>query len=104
MALKIEISFYAQNDLDHIVSYISADSPSNASRWLTRLHKKINAIAFQPESYAFAPENHYSDINIRQMLFGRYRILFTCKNNTVYILTLRHSARRMLRKETLERL
>lgn len=43
-----------------------------------------------------APENRDSREEVRQYLFGRYRVLYTIRERTVFILTIRHGTRRFL--------
>ncbi|MBV9240498.1 MAG: type II toxin-antitoxin system RelE/ParE family toxin [Acidobacteria bacterium] len=49
-----------------------------------------------PTRCALAPETDSLDSEIRQLLYGRYRILFTISKEMVVILRVRHTARRQL--------
>lgn len=48
------------------------------------------------EACGFAPENAYASCEVRQMLFGRYRVLFTIREQIVILLTMRHGARNFI--------
>ena len=49
-----------------------------------------------PEACGFAPENDYASCEVRQMLFGQYRVLFTIREQIVFLLTIRHGARKLI--------
>ena len=49
-----------------------------------------------PMACGLAPEDDVSGHEIRQLLFGKYRVLFTIEETKVFILTVRHGARRFL--------
>ena len=76
MEYKVELSLRAERDLEEAFDYIRGDSPSNAVNWRKRLEKKLRILERMPESFGFAPENHDAQAEIRQLLFGRYRILY----------------------------
>ena len=103
MAYRIKLSERAYADIDSIVAYIGAHAPQHAPRWRSRLFEKIVAIDLTPRVCARAPEDHFTPFELRQALFGRYRILFTIEDsaNVVQVLTVRHSARRQMSAEEL---
>ena len=103
MAYTIRLSERAYADIATIVAYIQGDSPQNASRWRTGLLERIASLDFSPRGGALAPEDEYTPFEVRQALFGRYRILFTIKDDerTVYVLTVRHGARQFMSGEEL---
>jgi plasmid stabilization system protein ParE len=98
MAYTPRISERAYEDINAITGYIQADSPRNATRWRSQVFAKIAALGFSPRSYSMAPEAYYAPSEIRQALFGRYRILFEILDDEqcVHVLTVRHSARQLL--------
>jgi len=104
MTFEIEFSQSSQRDLEEIVAYISADSPENAKRWRVRLEKNLLSLRTQPEACGLAIENEYASGEVRQLLFGRYRVLFTIRDQTVYLLTIRHGARKQMTPDELEEL
>jgi len=46
---KVNISFNAQKDLEHIFYYIAEDSKNNARNFILELEKKINSLDSMPE-------------------------------------------------------
>jgi plasmid stabilization system protein ParE len=102
MAFTVEFSFLARRDVDLIVAYIAARSPLNSARWRQRLHEKLRSLRKMPTACGLAPEDQVSGREIRQLLFGSYRILFTIYQTKVFVLTVRHGARRLLTADELD--
>ena len=96
MAFTIEFSDLAWNDIHDIVEYIQQDSPAAATRWRRKLHEKLRILRTMAASFGMAPENDFARCEVRQLIYGRYRILYTVRNETAFILTIRHGARRFL--------
>jgi plasmid stabilization system protein ParE len=102
MVYSVELSFRARRDLEQIVAYISANSPRNAARWRRRLQEKLRSLSTMPTACGLAPEDQVSGREIRQLLFGTYRVLFTIYQTKVFVLTVRHGARRLLTADELD--
>lgn len=98
MAFTIELSHRAFDDIDSIVDRIQADSPSDAARWRSRLFEKLETLQLFPRACSLAPENGHCDFEVRQTIFGNYRILFTVDDDRsqVSILSIRWAARRFM--------
>ena len=71
----------------------------------------MNAIATlqeQPRRFALAVEHDIFAEEVRQLLYGKskniYRVLFTIRDTTVYILYVRHSAQAPLTVDDLDNL
>lgn len=93
--MKVEITALAEADLDTIYLHIREDSPTRAAAWRQGLLQAAQALEEFPLRCPLAPES--SDVlEIRQLLYGPYRVLFTVTRDTVYILHIRHSARESL--------
>ncbi len=102
MAFTIELSRRAGCDIEEAFSYIRARAPLNAIRWRKGLEERIQFLKQSPEAFGFAPENKDSKVEVRQRLFGKYRILYTVRGDVIFILTVRHGARPFLPAEDLE--
>ena len=102
MAFIVEFSACARRDVEKIVAYIQADSPVDATRWRQRLQEKMNALRTMPEACGFAPENDKSQHEVRQLLHGRYRVLVTIRKRKVFVLTIRHGARRVMAADEID--
>ena len=102
MKYQIELSRRAECDVEEAFLYIRKRSPLNAVRWRQGLEAKLRVLERMPESFACAPENQDSVIEVRQLLYGRYRILYTLRDSLVFVLTVRHGARQFMTAEELE--
>ena len=96
MAFKVELSRRAERDIEEAFEYVHADSPLNAVRWRNRLEGRLQILERTPEAFGFAPENCDARAEVRQLLYGRYRILYTVRSLSVFVLTIRHGARLFL--------
>ena len=61
-----------------------------ARKWYNEIETVIERrLSSMPASCSLAPESDDSDTDVRQLLYGRYRILFTINGDLVMILHLR---------------
>lgn len=62
-----------------------------ARRWYQILKETIRSLSTLPERHPIAPEFEREELGdqIRQMVFQRYRILFTVRENKVHVLHVR---------------
>lgn len=80
---------------------------AQAIRWLDAIHDQIQSLSECPESHSLSAENgDFADV-IRDKLMGlgsrpSYRAVFTIKDQTVYVLTVRRSAQSTFRPEPIE--
>ena len=70
-----------------------------AARWYDGLIKKIDSLRHRPLRCPLAAENDKFIEEIRELLYGtsgkrrhKHRILFTIRDETVYVLYVRHTA------------
>jgi plasmid stabilization system protein ParE len=98
MAYRVELSPRAFSEAEAIVGVIAANSPRIATRWRRRLFAKFDGLALMPRGSSLAPEGEYVEFEVRQTFLGSYRILFTVRDEDqlVYILSVRHGARRFI--------
>lgn len=83
----------ARKDLDDIMAYIALDAPRRAETYVDELLNEIRSLTSMPKRCAVAPESGRRGYEMRHLIYGRYRILFTIKESDVYILRVIHSAR-----------
>lgn len=86
--MKVLWTHVAFKRLEEIYEYIEKDSPASAARWSERLLKKITAIKDFPRAGRVVPE--IEAVSIREIIYGNYRIIYKIKDETAYILTIRH--------------
>lgn len=103
MAFTIKLSLRAYDEIDAIVDRIQRNSPVDATRWRRRLFDKLETLRLFPRGCSLAPEDSYCSFEVRQTIFGNYRILFTISDESsrVDILTVRWAARRMMSSDDL---
>lgn len=90
---KIYISHNAQNDLEHIFFYISADSIHNAKKFILELEKKVYSLDTLPERFAYIPENIYFGTDYRHITYKKYRVIYKIQKFSVYILRVIHNSK-----------
>ena len=93
MKFRVNVQAQAINDLEELHEGLAQFSDSAAARLLQLLEKSLDSLADFPKRHPIAPESTNSAIEIRNMLVGNYRVLFTIIGGTVNILRVRHAAR-----------
>jgi len=102
MKYHVEITEPADVDLEEAYCWIRDNhSPTRAAKWREGLYAKVDTLERMPERCGFAPENDWCDFELRQLLYGSYRILFTIRADRVFVLHIRHGARRFVSPDEL---
>lgn len=99
MTYRVLIQPPAADDLDAAVRWIARDAPGRAVAWFDGIFGAINSLSEFPRRCPLAPEDDVFAEEIRQLLYGDFRILFTIDRDIVRVLHVRHGARRPLRPE-----
>ena len=61
-----------------------------ARRWVRQLRTAVSSqLSLVPAGFPLAPENNEFAEEIRQMIVGHYRVLFTMKKSKVHVLHVR---------------
>lgn len=94
--MRIRWSALASKHIVEIAAYIAETSPVAAARWLDTLEAKVGRLADFPRSGTPIPD--FQGDNLRQIVLGRYRVVYRVEMRSVLILTVRHTARRPLRR------
>jgi len=89
---KVEISPATENDLEQITDYVAGDSIIDALRWYELTKDAIATLAEMPERCPIAVENEAVDQELRHLVFGNYRVLFTVAHESVQVLHVRNAA------------
>lgn len=84
----------AERDFNGILEYIAARSKAGAEAWAKAFDKALTCLEDSTDSCPLAAENEHVDFELREILFKTrrgliYRILFTIRENTVFILHIR---------------
>ena len=95
MPYRVEIAPEAAKEIEEIYLYIAQDSPGNAARWYFAIHDKIQTLKESPNRCPAAFESRFYSYEIRNLIFGSYRVLFRVKEpeQRVQILHVKHGAR-----------
>ena len=96
MSYRVLIQPPAAEDLDAEYRWIARQSAERADAWLRGAIDAIQTLMSFPRRCPLAPEDDVFDVEIRQLLYGNFRILFTVEADLVRILHVRHGARRPL--------
>ena len=91
MALKIIWSPQGASNLEEICDYISKDSEYYASLFAKRVIKIIKSIPGSPRLGRIVPE--YNEENLRERIYGNYRIIYRIKPETIEIAAICHGSR-----------
>ncbi|MGH9821857.1 MAG: type II toxin-antitoxin system RelE/ParE family toxin [Blastocatellia bacterium] len=60
-----------------------------ANKWVRELRAEILKLSALPERHSLAPESSAFSQAIRQIIVGRYRVLFTVEGSKVFVLHVR---------------
>ncbi len=85
----------ALEDLKNIVEYISKDSKVYAERFATRVIEAPRRLEHFPYSGRLVPE--FQKENIRELIYGSYRIIYVVKGKICYVTAVVHGSRDLLR-------
>lgn len=94
MDRKVRWSPRAATDLEEICTYIAKDSEHYGSIFARRVLAIVQGIPTFPRAGRVVPE--YGDENLREKIFGNYRIVYRLREHAVEIVTVHHAARPLL--------
>ena len=84
------------SELEEAYLWIARESLAAAHHWYNGCVAALQTLETFPERCSLAPEDGYFEEEIRHLLFGSFRILFTIRRQSVHVLHARHSARDVL--------
>lgn len=96
---RVEPTDKALVDAGEAYFWINEQSEGIALRWYEGLLKAFRSLEKSPLRCPLAPESAFFEEEIRQLIYGKYRILFTVEGENVFILRVRHGAREYLKPE-----
>jgi len=86
--VKVLWSPLAVERVTEIAQYIARDNPAAAEAWVNTIFSKVGDLKAFPESGRLVPE--ISNENIRELIYGNYRIVYRIEKKRISILTVRH--------------
>ncbi|MBW4597511.1 MAG: type II toxin-antitoxin system RelE/ParE family toxin [Brasilonema angustatum HA4187-MV1] len=102
MAFQVELSAQATQDIEEHYVWIQERSPAAAEKWFNGIMIAIDTLKDFPERCSKIPEQDSFTQEVRHFIYQKHRIIFTVQNSIVYILAVRHTARKPLENEDLE--
>jgi plasmid stabilization system protein ParE len=103
MAFLVRLTQTAKVEIDTAYSWLREQNPVYADKWFREMMDTIASLQEKPLRCALAPENDVLTEEIRQLLYGKlknkYRILFAIREDTVFVLHIRHSSQAPLMGE-----
>lgn len=103
MSFAIEFTDVTDMEVQHIHLRLMGRSLEQAERWQEGLENAASSLADFPRRCPLAPEHDVFDVEVRQLLYGTYRLLFGLRDtdddgeyDTVRILHVRHASQRPL--------
>jgi plasmid stabilization system protein ParE len=105
VTFRVEITRRAAREIEERYRHIAEDSARSADRWRVKLLAAVGSLADNPERCPQAPESEWYGDALREVYVGKrrntYRILFEIRQQTVYILRVRHGRQDFLRPDDL---
>ena len=96
--MKIIWSPLAIDRTTEIAEYIAQDNPSAAMIWVETLFDKVEILKSSPKSGRVVPESKRD--NIRELIYGNYRIIYRVDKKILSVLTVRHGKQILPLEET----
>lgn len=95
MTHRVQTTESALADVVQIGNWIiSQGAPDAAGKWVSGLMATLRSLEVMPERCSVAPESSECEGEIRQLVFGDYRVLLTVRDECVFVLHVRHGRRR----------
>ena len=107
MTYRVEFPARAVRDLEILYLEKNAAESDAAARWYNGLEQAVYALASYPYRCPVAPEARSAKRKLRHLLYGKkphvYRVIYEIDElrQTVWVLTIRHGARRKLKTSDL---
>jgi len=86
--MKIIWSPLAIERVTEIAQYIARDNPTAAQKWIETIFSKVELLQSSPASGRIVPEVNRKEI--REIIFGNYRIVYRTDPKNISIFTVRH--------------
>lgn len=108
MTFQVEITPIAETQIEQAYRWYQERNPEFADTWFRGLMNAIATLQEQPRRCTLAIEHEIFPEEVRQLLYGKtknlYRVLFTIRDTTVYVLYVRHSAQAPMALDDLDEL
>lgn len=88
---KVKWTPQSLDDIEAIANFIARDSDYYAQMFTVRIFAAVEHLELFPESGRIVPELNRREI--KEVIFGNYRVIYRIRENLAEILTVYHSAR-----------
>jgi len=109
MSYQVEFTDVADMEVENILLWIMGRAPERAERWQGGLEKAVASLEEFPGRCVLVPEVSTPERQVRQLLYGAYRLLFTLLDtngdgdlDTVRILHVRHGSQKPIMQQDSE--
>ncbi|MCP2730364.1 type II toxin-antitoxin system RelE/ParE family toxin [Limnofasciculus baicalensis] len=106
MTFQVEITPIAEAQIEQAYQWYREWNPEFADCWFRSLMNGIATLQEKPRRCTLAIEHEIFPEEVRQLLHGKakniYRVLFTIREATVYVLYVRHTSQAPLTTDDLE--
>jgi len=99
MSYSVIVEERAKDDIREAARWMAQYSPEKAALWHFEIEEAVLSLENIPFRCPLAPESQLFREEIRQLIFDKYRILFTVRDEEVHVLYVRHGARDYVRPE-----
>jgi len=89
--VRLNWTFQALDDLDAICEFIARDVPRYAQIFASHVFDAVDRLETFPLSGRVVPEVEREDI--REVIFGNYRIVYRLTDNELDVVSVHHSSR-----------
>ncbi|MGH9843815.1 MAG: type II toxin-antitoxin system RelE/ParE family toxin [Blastocatellia bacterium] len=93
MSFRIVIEEQAYAEMEEGYRWQAQYSPEAAMLWYFDITERIESLENHPFRCPLAPENDLFPEEIRHLIFEKYRILFTVKDEAIHVLHVWHGRR-----------
>lgn len=108
MPYRVEFASRAVRDIETLYLEKNAAESHAAARWFNGLEKSVLGLTSHPNRCPIIPESRKLKRKLKHLLYGRkphvYRVIFEVddRRQIVWVLTIRHGARRQIRISDME--
>lgn len=88
---QIQLTNYAQDDLDDIYNYIKSNSIYYAIKTKNEIEDRISELMYMP--YLGSKLEDFDILGFRSLIYKSYKIIYSIRSNKIYIHRILHSAR-----------
>lgn len=89
--MRVQWTRLALRRADEAAAYIAGDSAAAAGRWLSGLREAVRRLQDYPQSGRVVNDTEREEV--REILYGSYRVVYRIDQGFVRILTVRHLRR-----------